>query len=33
MAAQEALDYYVSQVRHIEAQKKAIEKRIARLES
>lgn len=28
-AAQETLDYYVSQVRHIEAQKKAIEKRIA----
>lgn len=28
--AQEALDYYISQVRHVEAQKKAIEKRIAR---
>ncbi len=28
-AAQESLDYYVSEVRHIEAQKKAIEKRIA----
>lgn len=29
MAAQESLDYYISEVRHIEAQKKAIEKRIA----
>ena len=29
-AAQESLDYYISEVRHIEAQKKAIEKRIAR---
>ena len=29
MAAQEALDYYVSEVRHIEAQKKALEKRVA----
>ena len=28
-AAQESLDYYISEVRHIEAQKKAIEKRIA----
>lgn len=28
-AAQETLDYYVSQVRHLEAQKKALEKRIA----
>lgn len=28
-AAQETLDYYVSQVRHVEAQKKAIERRIA----
>ncbi len=28
-AAQEALDYYVAQVRHIEAQKKALEKRVA----
>lgn len=28
-AAQEALDYYVSQVRHLEAQKGAIEKRIS----
>lgn len=28
-AAQEALDYYVSEVRHIERQKKAIEKRVA----
>lgn len=28
-AAQETLDYYISEVRHIEAQKKAIEKRIA----
>lgn len=28
MAAQESLDYYIAQVRHIEAQKKAIEKRI-----
>lgn len=27
-AAQESLDYYISEVRHIEAQKKAIEKRI-----
>lgn len=27
--AQESLDYYISEVRHIEAQKKAIEKRIA----
>ncbi|WP_241157114.1 IS110 family transposase [Adlercreutzia sp. ZJ304] len=27
-AAQESLDYYISQVRHIEAQKKAIEKRL-----
>lgn len=27
--AQEALDYYVSEVRHMEAQKKAIEKRVA----
>lgn len=29
MAAQEALDYYISEVRHIESQKKALEKRIA----
>lgn len=29
-AAQESLDFYISEVRHIEAQKKAIEKRIAR---
>ena len=28
-AAQESLDYYISEVRHMEAQKKAIEKRIA----
>lgn len=28
-AAQESLDYYISEVRHIEAQKKAVEKRIA----
>lgn len=28
-AANEALDYYISEVRHIESQKKAIEKRIA----
>lgn len=28
-AAQEALDYYVSEVRHIEQQKRAIEKRVA----
>lgn len=28
-AAQEALDYYVSEVRHVEAQKRAIEKRVA----
>lgn len=28
-AAQETLDYYISEVRHIEAQKKAIERRIA----
>lgn len=28
-AAQESLDYYISEVRHIEAQKKAIEKRIS----
>ena len=28
-AAQESLDYYISEVRHIEQQKKAIEKRIA----
>lgn len=28
-AAQESLDYYISEVRHIEAQKKAMEKRIA----
>lgn len=28
-AAQESLDYYISQVRHIEAQKRAVEKRIA----
>lgn len=28
-AAQESLDYYISEVRHIEAQKRAIEKRIA----
>lgn len=27
-AAQESLDYYISEIRHIEAQKKAIEKRI-----
>lgn len=27
-AAQESLNYYISEVRHIEAQKKAIEKRI-----
>ena len=27
-AAQESLDYYISEVRHIEAQKKAVEKRI-----
>ena len=32
-AAQEALDYYISQVRHIEAQKKAIEKRISQYAS
>lgn len=29
LAAQETLDYYISQVRHIEAQKKALEKRVA----
>lgn len=28
-AAQESLDYYISEVRHIEAQKRAIEKRVA----
>lgn len=28
-AAQESLDYYISEVRHIEAQKKAVEKRVA----
>lgn len=28
-AAQESLDYYISEVRHIEAQKRAVEKRIA----
>lgn len=28
MAAQESLDFYISEVRHIEAQKKAIEKRV-----
>lgn len=28
-AAQESLDYYISEVRHMEAQKKAVEKRIA----
>ena len=32
-AAQESLDYYISEVRHIEAQKKAIEKRIAQYAS
>lgn len=33
MAAQETLDLYISEVRHIEAQKKAIEKRIAQYAS
>ncbi len=32
-AAQESLDYYISEVRHIEAQKKAIEKRVAQYAS
>lgn len=33
MAAQETLDFYISEVRHFEAQKKAIEKRIAQYAS
>ncbi len=32
-AAQESLDYYISEVRHIEAQKKAIERRVAQYAS